>query len=819
MLSRMSYLRSASLVVASLLVASNVFAQDTGYRLPPREIVDIHDAPNPPSVDFSSDARAMLLVERPVMPSIEDIVRPWVGLAGTRVDTQLRTERQTVFITGLSLASPPGSEPQRIDLPKGARIGEVRWSHNSRRFAFTLATESGMELWTATIDDAKPVRVARNLCGVLGDAFEFLPDGDNMIVKVLPKGLEAPRAPDVPRGPAIQETAGKSTPIRTYQDLLSDPYSEELFAYYATAEVVRFDVETGKTTRVGPPALYASVESSPDGEHLLVTRLERPFSYVLPAMLFPQTIEVWTSGGKLEKKIADVPMGETIPMEGVRTEPRNVHWQASARATLVWAEALDGGDPKKKAEWRDRWMSLAAPFTGEAKELLRLAQRARGLQWMQSPSEVLASEYDRDRRWTKTALYDLDAPTTAPKVIDDRSANERYADPGSPVTRLSAWGTRVVRRDGVSIYRAGRGDSPTGARPFLDRYDLRAGTSERLWQCAPNVYESFVAMSASGANTKPTILTSYESPTEPPNYRERNLQSDSVTSLTDFPDPTPQIRGVHKELVTYTRKDGVKLSATLYLPKGYTKGQQLPLVVWAYPMEFNDADTAGQIGGSPFRFVRLRGPSHLLFLTQGYAIMDDATMPVVGDPETMNDTFLDQVVSSAQAAIDKAVEMGVADRTRVGVGGHSYGAFMTANLLAHCDLFSAGIARSGAYNRTLTPFGFQSERRTLWEAPDVYWKLSPFLAAEKINEPMLMIHGEKDSNQGTFPIQSERMYQAIKGNGGTARLVILPGESHGYQARESVLHTVAEMVDWFERHVKRPSSGGGAPIAGAERDG
>ncbi len=814
----MPFPRTAAAFLLPLVFTVDVVAQDAGYRLPPREVVDLLDAPNPPSVDFSPDASAMLSVERPVMPSIEDIVRPWVGLAGTRVDTQLRTERQTVFITGLSLAVPPGSDPQRIDLPKGARVGEVRWSHNSRRFAFTLATENGMELWTASVDDTKPIRVAQNLCGVLGDAFEFLPDGDNLLVKVSPKGLEAPRAPDVPRGPAIQETSGKSTPIRTYQDLLSDPYSEELFAYYATSEIARIDVATRKTTRVGSPALYASIQSSPDGEHLLVTRLERPFSYVLPANLFPQTIEVWTADGRLEKKIADVPMGETIPMEGVRTEPRSVQWQASARATLVWAEALDGGDPKKKAEWRDRWMSLAAPFTSEPREILRLAQRARGLQWMQSPSEVLATEYDRDRRWTKTALYDLDAPTAAPRIIDDRSANERYADPGSPVTRLSAWGTRVVRRDGVAIYRAGRGDSPLGARPFLDRYDLREGKSERLWQCAPNVYESFVAISTSGANTKPTIFTSYESPTEPPNYRERNLQADTIVSLTNFPDPTPQIRGVHKELVTYTRKDGVKLSATLYLPQGYTKGQKLPLVVWAYPMEFSDADTAGQVGGSPFRFVRLRGPSQLLFLTQGYAVMDDATMPVVGDPETMNDTFLDQIVAAAQAAIDKAVEMGVADRKRVGVGGHSYGAFMTANLLAHCDLFNAGIARSGAYNRTLTPFGFQSERRTLWEAPDVYWKLSPFLAAQKINEPMLMIHGEKDANLGTFPIQSERMYQAIKGNGGTARLVILPGESHGYQARESVLHTAAEMIEWFDRHVKRASGGGEAPIAGAEGD-
>lgn len=127
---------------------------------------------------------------------------------------------------------------------------------------------------------------------------------------------------------------------------------------------------------------------------------------------------------------------------------------------------------------------------------------------------------------------------------------------------------------------------------------------------------------------------------------------------------------------------------------------------------------------------------------------------------------------------------------------------MTANLLAHSDLFRAGIARSGAYNRTLTPFGFQSERRTFWEAPEMYAKVSPFWYADKIKEPILLIHGEADNNQGTFPIQSERMFAAIRGNGGTARLVMLPLEAHGYAAKESTEHTLFEMVQWFDKWVK-----------------
>jgi dipeptidyl aminopeptidase/acylaminoacyl peptidase len=275
-----------------------------------------------------------------------------------------------------------------------------------------------------------------------------------------------------------------------------------------------------------------------------------------------------------------------------------------------------------------------------------------------------------------------------------------------------------------------------------------------------------------------------------------------VRALTRFADPTPQIRGIKQELLTYERADGVKLSGTLYLPADHVEGTKLPLFVWAYPLEYTDPATAGQNTNATTRALRIRGASHLALVLAGYAVLDNATMPVVGDPETMNDTFVEQIVASAQAAIDACVARGVADPDHVGVGGHSYGAFMTANLLAHCDLFRAGIARSGAYNRTLTPFGFQSERRTIWQARDTYVTLSPFFVADRIDEPLLMIHGEKDSNTGTFPIQSERLYQAVKGNGGAARLVMLPGEDHGYQARESVLHTVAEMLDWCERHVR-----------------
>ena len=418
----------------------------------------------------------------------------------------------------------------------------------------------------------------------------------------------------------------------------------------------------------------------------------------------------------------------------------------------------------------------------------------------------MTTQYDRDRRWIVSLLHDLDSKDE-PKTLVDRSIRDRYNDPGSIINQPDQTGHWVARQDGDWIYRKGSGASPAGNLPFIDRQNLKTLQTQRLWRCEDGNYEAVSRIVSSNPDGRLEVITNHENPTTPANYFLRNLAEGSSSDkrrLTQFKDPTPQIRGIKKQLVTYERDDGVPLSATLYLPADYQEGTRLPLLVWAYPREFNDAKTAGQVSGSPNLFTRMRGLTHLTLLTQGYAIMDAATMPVIGDPETMNDTFIEQIVGAAQAAIDHAVELGVADPDRACVGGHSYGAFMTANLMAHSDLFKAGVARSGAYNRTLTPFGFQSERRPYWEAKQIYHTISPFMHADKINEPLLLIHGENDNNSGTFPLQSSRMYHAIKGNGGTVRLVMLPHESHGYRARQSILHTQAETIEWLNKFVRDP---------------
>ena len=794
-----------ALLGLTLCATTTVAAQET-YKLPPEEVVQLLEAPNVPSVRPSPDAQWLLLVERPPLPSIADVARPWIGLAGMRIDPKARAPQQFAFDSGLSLRSLDGKSTRKLQLPTGARIADVSWSHNSRALAIELRTDTGVELWITDVENATPRRVAAGLNTILGGP-SWLPDGERLLMRLVPESAKAAPVDDgVPSGPTTMSSSGKKSPVRTYQDLLESEHDALLLEHYAQSQLAIVDPRENKLTRIGKPGAILDADWSPDGQHLLVRILHRPFSYVLPLGQFPRRIEVWDAGGALEQVFADLPLEDSIPIEGVPTGPRNLHWHPGAPATLVWTEALDGGDPKQQALHRDRWMARALPFRAEAVELFRTQHRARGLQWLADPTKVLAAEYDRDRRWQRVTLRDLSAPGGEGTPVEDRSVNDRYGNPGQILSEVRADGTRVARQVGDWIFRAGEGDGPAGAKPFLARQNLATLASERLWTCAENTYESVVAIASISPEGSPRLITRRETSTEPPNLRLQDLGARSTTPLTNFADPQPAIRGIKKELVSYKRADGVELSATLYTPAGYEPGTRLPLVVWAYPLEFNDAATAGQVSGSPNRFTQIRGLSHLSFLTQGYAVMDNATMPIIGDPETMNDSFVEQITAAAKAAIDKATAMGVADPARVGVGGHSYGAFMTANLLAHTDLFRAGCARSGAYNRSLTPFGFQSERRTFWEAPEVYARVSPFHQADKINEPLLLIHGEKDSNTGTFPIQSERLYQAISGLGGTVRLVVLPGESHGYSARESVLHTQAEMIEWFDRYVKGASA-------------
>jgi len=777
------------------------------YKLPPKAVVDILDAPPTPKVSMSPAQDMMLLIDSESMPTIAYISQPILRIAGIRI-TPLNNSRQVLtFNTGLTLKTIKDGTTKKIALPPGckfanpaARDSLPKWSADGRWIAFTRYLENGVELWVtdAAAGQARAL-TGPNLNMVVGPGIVWLPDNRRILVQMIVDGRgPAPEPPRVPIGPNVQENSGKMVKVATYEDLLKNPFDEKLFDYHATSQVVEVDIATGQARKVGKPGIYSEINPSPDGNCLLVERIKRPYSYSVIYQDFARSNEIWNTGGDLVKVIADLPPAEDVPINGVPTGPRSINWQPLKPSTLTWVEALDEGDTEKNVPNHDRVVVLAAPFSGDPKEVLKTQNRFGSLTWFATPGAAFVSESNWRKRWRTTWLVDVDNPAVAPKKIFDLSTQDAYNDPGSPVTVFKA-GDRVVLQDKDFIYLSGNGSSARGDYPFLDKMNIKTGQKERLFQSADGKYQTFVGFMGDSRNR---IIINHESRIEVPNTFILDLKSKKMQALTDFKDPAPQLTGMRKELIKYKRADGVDLSGTLYLLPDYKEGTRLPIVVWAYPREYSDAGTAGQVRGSVNRFTFFRGASQLFFVTQGYALFDDATMPVVGDAKTVNDTYVEQIVSSAKAAIDILDKMGVGDPKRVGVGGHSYGAFMTANLLAHCDLFAAGIARSGAYNRTLTPFGFQSERRTLWEARDTYIKMSPFMYADKIKSPILLIHGEADNNSGTFPIQSERFFAALKGFGATVRFVYLPYESHGYGARESILDVLAEMFEWFDKYVK-----------------
>jgi dipeptidyl aminopeptidase/acylaminoacyl peptidase len=777
------------------------------YQLPPKRLVDIVDAPTTPDVTIDPTQQSILYMDRSDMPTIVDLSKEELRLGGIRVDPRSNGPSRSSYFISLSVSNIHGNARVPIEgLPSSPIITNVSWSPDGQHIAFTLTTDTGIELWIASIQTKIATRYSNAVVNnaFFGRPYTWLPDSRTLVYKEVVEGRgEHPVRSTVPEGPVIQETKGKIAAVPTYQDLISDRYDEAIFEYYTTSQLVMITLDKNKT-KIGAPAMIIGFDPSPDGNYLLVEQLKKPFSYQVPYYLFPQTAEIWDVQGHLVRLLGDIPLSDDIPkgFDAVRKGPRNFQWRADAPATIYWVEAMDEGDPAKQSTMRDQLFFMKAPFQGEPSAGIQFTYRAGYILWGNDRLAIATEGWEKTRKELVSFFSPEGNPATK-RVIFDLSSEDRYKDPGSFQLVPDKNGQRVLLfgNKGKTLYLTGAGASPEGDRPFLDEYDIASGKTKRLWRSEAPYYE-MVVLPLDMA--KGLVITSRQSVQEPPNYYLRNLINNNLVPITRFEHPYPQFRDIQKELVTYEREDGVKLSFELYLPAGYKKSDgSLPTLLWAYPREYKSADAAGQVQASPYTFARISPSSAIIFALEGYAVLNNVAFPIIGEGDTEpNDTFVEQLVANAKAAIDKAVEMGVTDRNKIAVGGHSYGAFMTANLLAHCDLFAAGIARSGAYNRTLTPFGFQAEPRTYWEAPETYYVMSPFSFANKIKTPLLLLHGLADNNSGTFPIQSERLYQAIKGHGGTARLVFLPFESHGYVARESILHMLWEMDRWLDMYVK-----------------
>ena len=789
-----------------LLISHFVKAQDDGsYQLPPKDIMDMLLAKPTPNVNIDEKAEWMLFTESNSYPSVEELARPELRIAGMRINPNNYAPSRQNFINNLYLKNiATGKEYKITGLPSPMFAGSVSWSPNDKKIAFTQTTNDRIDLYVIDVATQKAMKINKGALNVLvGGSYQWYDDNTLLYRIALKPATAAPPKPLMPKGVTVQQNVGKAAPRPTFQDLIKSPYDEQLFEFYATSQLVKNT--NGIETKIGQPSIYSNINISPDKKYMIVRTLKKPFSYLVPAQGFPSTVALTDMNGKIIKQLAELPSAETAPSgnDNVQFVPRGFDWRDDEPATIVWCMPLDSGFIKKNMDYHDVVYELKAPFTGESKELFKTKMRFFNITWGNG-TVALVNEGLRGKQTTQMDRYNPSAGTLEPLMT--RNTTDAYSSPGFPVTEKNLLGRdviKVVDNGNKILMNNGTGASDKGDLPFLATFDLNEKKLNIEWRCKEGYFENVVRVVDID---KGLLITRRESEKDMPNYYIRDLKNKDLKPLTSFTNPYPQLDGVSKEKIHYKRADGVDLTGDLYLPKGFDpkKDKPLPVFIWAYPAEYNSAADAAQVRGSEHHFTLLNWASPIFYVTQGYAVLNNAEMPIVSidKDKKPNDDFIKQLTMNAEAAINKLSEMGVGDKNRVAVGGHSYGAFMTANLLAHTNLFKAGIARSGAYNRTLTPFGFQNEDRTYWDDPKLYYDMSPFSYANQIKTPILLIHGDADDNTGTFPIQSERLFNAIKGFGGTVRYVSLPYEAHGYRGKENLLQMLYEQNQWLDKYVK-----------------
>lgn len=798
------------LIIITVMTFLQTNAQEnTGYQLPPESILKLADYQRAPQVAMDTEKKWMLLSYRDTYKSLEDLNQQEISLAGLRVNPLLNIASNISYISNLKVRRVDQTKEIQVkNLPSKPRIAYLTWSPDETKVAFTNTTSTGVELWLLDIETATATKLTDAIVNAnLGNPLNWFRDSKAILIRLLPadRPVLVDYRKNLPVGPVISVSDGSKAQNRTYQDLLKNPSDEQNFITLTTSELYKVDL-AGNKSMFKSADLYAGENFSPDGNLLLVTTLHKPFSYIVPLNRFPQLNVICNLSGEVIKTIIDVPLTEVLPkgFMAVRKGMRNINWRSDEPATLCYVEALDEGDPANKVAYRDAVFQWRFPFESEPELLVKTVLRFSGIIWGNAETAVLNDEW-YDTRQVKTYLFNPSKPGNDATVVFDRNYQDVYADPGDFETDKNRFGKYVLAIHDNRLFLVGAGYTPKGQFPFVDAFDLKTLKTKRLYQSAytDKMEEIFYIEDYK----KGEILVRIQSKNEYPNYFFRTMgEHGSLKQLTDFSNPFESIKDVYKEVIKYKRADGVELSGTLYLPVGYdrnTKKEKLPLLIWAYPAEYKDKNSAGQTTSNPNEFTFPYYGSFVYWVTRGYAVLDDAAFPIVGEGATEpNDTFIEQLVANAKAAIDAVDSLGYINRSKVAVGGHSYGAFMTANLLTHSNLFACGIARSGAYNRTLTPFGFQSEQRNYWEAPDVYDNMSPFMHADKMKTPILLVHGEADNNPGTFTLQTERYFQALKGLGAPARLVILPKEQHGYVARENILHLLWEQDRFLEKYLK-----------------
>lgn len=790
-----------------LFLASYSFAQENlTYQKPSKEILELAEAPQAPGVQIDSKGEYMVLLYRNQYKKIAELSETELRLAGLRINPVTNIGSRTTFYTNLMVKKTGDKDAKQVTgLPENPRLSGFNWSPDESLIACLNTTKTGVEVWVLNVKEGSAKKLtSANINANMGSTINWFKDNKHLLVKTLASNRKPliNTAIAVPTGPTISVSDGSKAQNRTYQDLLKTPNDEFNFEQLALSEIKKISID-GTNESFLPADMYRGVSFSPDGNYVMVTKIKRPFSYLVTYTRFPNESNVYNLNGSLVKLVNEVPLDEVRPkgFMATRIGKRNMTWRTDKPSTLVWTEALDSGDPTIKVKYRDAVYELNAPFNGNPKMIIKTLQRFSGIEWGNDKTAI-AYDYWWNTRNTKTYLFDPSNSNKEVKIITDRSYQDVYSDPGNFVTSKNKFGRYTLEMDGNKLFLMGRGFTKKGQFPFIDEYNVKTNKKKRLYQS--EYTDKLESLNSTIDMKKGEILVRIESQTDYPNYYIRNIKKkNSLKAITTFKNPFKSLDKVNKRVISYKRDDGLDLEGTLYLPLNYEKGKKYPMILWAYPREYKDKASASQSTTNPNRFVYPSSGSPIFWIAKGYVVLNNAAFPIVGEgSDEPNDTFRSQLVGNGKAAIDAVDALGYIDRNRVAVGGHSYGAFMTANLLSHSNLFAAGIARSGAYNRTLTPFGFQSEERSYWESPDVYYNMSPFMHADKMKTPLLLIHGVADNNSGTYPLQSERYFNALKGLGATVRLVMLPKESHGYRAEESIMHMLWEQDQWLEKHVK-----------------
>ena len=702
------------------------------YQTPHKDILELADAPLPPAIRMNEEGTTAILLYRRPYKSIDELSEKEMRLAGLRINPVTNIGSRTRYYFDMKVLDVDSQKESSVmGLPNNPKMANHRWSHDQSKMAFTITEEKGVALWVLDIKEKKIFKITdANLNANMRSPFIWSKDDKSVLVKLLPTDRKdlINRTSAIPNGPTIAVNDGKKAQNRTYQDLLKNPTDEKNFEQLALAELWKVNMD-GTKMKWKDSGIYSSMSQSPDGNYVMLTTVRKPYSYLVPYRRFPSKTDLYSSQGTFVKTILELPLIEDLPkgFMSVRKGPRNIAWRADHPATLFWAEALDGGDAAAEVDYRDAVYQLQAPYDVEKEMLLKTKLRYGGIMWGKDDFAIAIS------RWWNTRMQQVVSFNPAnsseePKLINERNYQDRYSDPGFPVMARNQYGRDVVVVDNNDIYMIGDGWSEEGKLPFVDKRNIHTGESERIYRSEKNdMLEDIIT---AFDIKKGEVLTRLESKNIYPNYYKRNIKTGTLTEVTKFDNPFKAIQDVEKEIITYTREDGLELSATLYLPVGYDKKkkEKMPMLMWAYPREYKDKNSASQITSSSNEFTYPYYGSPIYWVNRGYVVLDDTAFPIIGEGEEQpNDSFVKQLVDNAKGAIDAVDNLGYIDREKVAVGGHSYGAFMTANLLTHSDLFAAGIARSGAYNRTLTPFGFQAEERNYWEAPEIYYNMSPFM--------------------------------------------------------------------------------------------